>query len=522
MWKRGWRDGVWSELDRPWDLVVVGGGITGAGILAEASRHGLRVLLVEARDFASGTSSRSTKLVHGGLRYLRQGQFLVTRKSVKERERMLDEGRGLVEPLAFSLAAFPGDKMPRWMFGVGLSIYDAIAWKWAHERLNVAELLHHIPALEGSGVEGGYRYFDAQTDDARLTLRVLQEAVRRGGVALNYAPAIKLLRGGEGQVTGVVVKDCAPASSGRTVEVRAKIVINATGAWADELRGELGEARRLRKIRGSHLVFPAHKIRVKEAVGFMHPRDQRAVFAVPWEGVTLVGTTDVDHEGSLDEEPRIAESEASYILEGARKVFPSLNLTEADVISTFSGVRSVVDTGVPDPSKESREHAVWREKGLLTITGGKLTTWALMAREALQAAEAELGPLKERTRILEENPAVEGWPEALSEAQRRRIQGRLGEGTGEVAHDHELAESIGGSMALYSELRHAAREEGCVTLGDLLLRRVRVGLLLPEGGLREMARIRAVAQPELGWDDATWDLEERRYRETWKSSYGVP
>ena len=156
MWGNGFRDEAWSRLSDPWDLVVVGGGITGAGILSEATRAGFRTLLVEANDFASGTSSRSTKLVHGGLRYLRQGQFLVTRKSVKERERMLDEGRGLVENLPFSLAAFPGDKMPRWMFGIGLSMYDALAWKWAHERLNEAEILRAFPMLQGSGVLGGY------------------------------------------------------------------------------------------------------------------------------------------------------------------------------------------------------------------------------------------------------------------------------------------------------------------------------------------------------------------------------
>src|SRR4051812_25340642 len=184
MWTRGYRDEVWSRLRGPqaaaekWDLIVIGGGITGAGILGEAARHGKKALLVEAQDFASGTSSRSTKLVHGGLRYLRQGQFLVTRKSVKERERLMDEGAGLVNPLGFSLAVFPGDQMPKWMYGVGLAMYDALAWKWAHQAQTKAEIIDRIPPLGGSKVTGGYRYFDAQTDDARLTLRVLREAVK--------------------------------------------------------------------------------------------------------------------------------------------------------------------------------------------------------------------------------------------------------------------------------------------------------------------------------------------------------
>src|SRR4051795_13674775 len=175
MWTRGHRDEIWSRLrgnpsgsSEKWDLIVIGGGITGAGILGEAARHGKKALLIEAQDFSSGTSSRSTKLVHGGLRYLRQGQFLVTRKSVKERERLMSEGKGLVDPLAFSLAAFPGDQMPKWMYGVGLAMYDALAWKWAHEGQSKSEIIKRIPPLTGSKVLGGYRYFDAQTDDSRL------------------------------------------------------------------------------------------------------------------------------------------------------------------------------------------------------------------------------------------------------------------------------------------------------------------------------------------------------------------
>jgi glycerol-3-phosphate dehydrogenase len=201
MWAAGFRDEIWSRLDQSWDLVIVGGGITGAGILGEAARLGKKVLLVEAQDFSSGTSSRSTKLVHGGLRYLRQGQFLLTRKSVRERERLLDEGKGLITALPFSLTKFPGDQMPKWMYGVGLAMYDVLAWKWAHEPLSKAELLKAVPALSGSTVQGGYRYFDAQTDDARLVLRVLREAVRDGGTAINYAKAEKLLRSNDGRVS---------------------------------------------------------------------------------------------------------------------------------------------------------------------------------------------------------------------------------------------------------------------------------------------------------------------------------
>jgi len=517
MWLNGFRDEIWSRLDQPWDVVIVGGGITGAGILGEAVRHGKKVLLVEAQDFSSGTSSRSTKLVHGGLRYLRQGQFLVTRKSVRERERLMHEGAGLVNPLGFSLGVFPGDQMPKWMYGVGLAMYDALAGKWAHEAQSRDEIIARVPSLGGSQVEGGYRYFDAQTDDSRLTLRVLREAVKQGGSAINYVRAEKLLRTSDGRVRGVVVRDMAPGAS-RTAEVQAKVVINATGAWADELRAELGQEGRLRRIRGSHLTFEHHRVPLPEAVSLLHPRDHRAVFAIPWEGVTILGTTDVDH-GSLDEEPAISDEEREYLLEAANKAFPALELSAKDVISTWSGVRPVINTGKSDPSKESREHAIWQENGLLTITGGKLTTFAVMARDALGAAEADLGGLQARTRVLE--PSTEGieWPDAISADERLRLLGRFGAEVVDIVGDREGCRQIDGSIALWSELRHAARAEGVVTLSDLLLRRVRLGLLLPQGGLGLIDEIRAVTQPELGWDDAKWAAEVASYTTTWKKAY---
>ncbi len=520
MWTRGYRDEVWSRLDVPWDLVVIGGGITGAGILAEAARHGKKALLVEAADFASGTSSRSTKLVHGGLRYLRQGQFLVTRKAVRERERLMQESRGLVDPLAFTLAAFPGDEMPKWMYGVGLAMYDALAWKWAHEKLSKEDVLRRLPALAHADFFGGYLYYDAQTDDARLTLRVIREGVRHGGTAINYVRADKLLRTADGKVAGVVVRDTAPGAS-RTAEIRAKAVINATGAWADELRADLGHEKRLRRIRGSHLTFRSDRLPLAEAVSLLHPRDQRAIFAIPWEGVSIFGTTDVDH-GELDKEPAISSSETEYLLEGLQKAFPSLELGERDIVSTWSGVRPVINTGKSDPSKESREHAIWNENGLLTISGGKLTTFVLMARDALRAVEAEIGPLGPRNHIIDPVTEAIAWPASLDEHTRVRLLGRYGSEAAAIVADPAGGKTIGGSIALVAELRHAARAEAVVQLADLLLRRVRLGLFLPNGGLDVMAEVRAVAQPELGWDDARWEREERTYRETWKSAYSVP
>ncbi|MBL8610417.1 MAG: glycerol-3-phosphate dehydrogenase/oxidase [Myxococcales bacterium] len=521
MWTRGWRDEVWSRLDQEWDVIIVGGGITGVGILGEATRGGKKALLVEGNDFAYGTSSRSTKLVHGGLRYLRQGQFLVTRKSVKERERLMREAPGLVTNLGFSLATFPGDKIPRWMYGMGLIMYDALAWKWAHERETKEGLEKRLPPLVGSGVLGGYHYFDAQTDDTRLVMRVVREAVSEGGTAINYARADSLLRDSTGKVHGVVVRDVAPGERhGRTAEVKAKVVINATGAWADDLRQKIGKDARMRKIRGSHLTFPRERMPIGEAVSLLHPGDGRAVFAVPWEGVTIFGTTDKDHPESLDTEPAISDEEVEYLMVCARRAFPALELQNEDIVSSWAGVRPVINTGAKDPSKESREHAVWREDGLLTIAGGKLTTFALMARDALAAVEDVLGPLAERTFVFEpEDGAAERLPKAMSDADKVRVLGRYGPEAPDVFAREDLMDGVGGSIATYAELEHAARAEGVVKLEDLLLRRTRVGLLVPHGGKAEMSRIRAVAQPALGWTDDEWAREEADYEKTWRAAY---
>ena len=523
VWTVGWREAAWKQLgDAKWDVAIVGGGITGAGILAEATRAGLRAVLVEGADFASGTSSRSSKLVHGGLRYLRNGQIRLTRESVKERERLMREAPGLVDGLGFLLTTFEGDRTKPWMFGAGLAIYDVLARKWAHEKQDVAELVRRCPALAGSPLKGGYHYIDAQTDDARLVLRVLREGVRRGGTAINYVRAKSLVRDRQQQVRGVVVEDVGGGTT-RTTEIRAKVVINATGAWADELRQEVGATSRLRRIRGSHLILPRAKLDVPEAVTMLHPRDGRALFAIPWEGVTIVGTTDVDEGAHSEIDTAIALSEAEYIQEAVDRSFPKLGLRLDDVIATYAGVRGVVNTGKRNPSKESREHVLWNESGLLTVAGGKLTTFRLMARQALAALEEVLPDLelsRNSDRILDEVPEVE-WPGSLEPDERRRLLGRHGEDVVSVLAARDDLQHIGGSEAYWAELRWAARAEGVVHLDDLLLRRVRLGLLLPTGGEEFRTRVRAVAQPELGWDDAKWTTEHARYTKLIRRAYSL-
>ncbi len=525
-WLIGWRDQAWSALDDPWDLIIIGGGITGAGVLREATQAGLRAALFEANDFAAGTSSRSSKLVHGGFRYLRNAQVKLTYQAVHERERLLKEGRGLVNPLGCLLASYQGDSIPGWMFGAGLTLYDLLAHKWGHRRYDVYDIQALCPDLCEDGLRSGYRFFDAQTDDARLVLRILQESLQDGAIAMNYAPVVDLLYRSN-KVCGVVVKDIHPQGQGRTKEIFAPVVINAAGVWADEMRNIIGGQARLRRLRGSHLVFPAARLPLARSVNILHPRDGRPVFAYIWEGVTIVGTTDVDHPGALETDPCISAAEVEYLMEFIRRAFPHAELTEADLQATYSGIRAVVDTGKPDPSKESREHVLWDEAGLLTVTGGKLTTFRLMAREALQKVRRRLPShpkFSNHDRIFNPLSADLIASTPFSPAMRLRLLGRYGKNVNpllQAAGPGEL-EYIQNSLATWAELRWAARSEAVQHLDDLLLRRVRLGLLLPQGAQPLMRRIREIAQPELGWNDRTWEEEEKRYISLWENAYQTP
>lgn len=534
LWNAGSREAAWSGIDdAEWDIVVVGGGITGAGILREAARLKLRALLVEQRDFAWGTSSRSSKLVHGGLRYLKTGQVALTRASVQGREQLMAEGPGLVDPLGFLLAQYEGDGAGRLVYGAGLTVYDLLALQWSHRYYSPADFQMMAPYITPSGLLGGFHYQDAQTDDARLVLRVLREATADGGVALNYVRAAELINDAAGEVTGLRLNDML---DGRTTEARARVVINATGAWADGLRVQVGADKRIRPLRGSHLIFPAWRFPVAQAVSFMHPIDGRPVFAFPWEGVTLVGTTDVDCPPPLDMDPCITAEEVAYLMAAVSAQFPALDLSLDDVIATFAGIRPVIGSGKADPSEESRDHVLWQENGLLTVTGGKLTTFRQIARQALEQVceridSPDAGTGKSRMAQLHEdapvlNPVEDSLPggDALPAETRRRLLGRYGADAAMLiaaAGPHEL-ELIPGTSALWAELRWSAMAEAVAHLDDLLLRRVRLGLLLPRGGGEHLARIREIVQAELAWDDARWEAEVAAYKALVSAAYGLP
>ncbi|HYD78614.1 MAG TPA: glycerol-3-phosphate dehydrogenase/oxidase [Paucimonas sp.] len=523
MWRRDWRDHLPATLgERSWDIVIIGGGITGAGILLEAARNGLKALLVEQRDFAWGTSSRSSKLVHGGLRYLKEGKLHLTRDSVREREHLLNEAAGLVEPQSFAFADYRGRKPGRRLFSLGLALYDLMAGRRERHYYRPDEFMMLAPHIGRDGLNGGLCYTDAKTDDARLVLRVLEEAAAAGGVAFNYLEATGLLRT-DGKVSGVALRD---AVGGASYEVRAKVVVSATGAWADRLRGDAPNRQRLRPLRGSHLIFPAWRLPVAQAVSLMHPRDGRPVFAFPWEGATLVGTTDIDHREDMRAEAAITEDEVEYLLQAVAFQFPQLHIGRDDILSTYAGVRPVVDTGKADPSKEGRDHVVWLEDGLLTVTGGKLTTFRLIALDALQHAAALLPHWHADFRPQPIFRAPEPLPAdiGLGARQRARLQGRYGRHAAallQAAHAGEL-QAIPGTDTLWAELRWAAGHEAVERLEDLLLRRTRIGLLVREGGAGLLPRIRAICQEELGWNDGRWADEQANYLALWRRHYSLP
>lgn len=514
------------------DLLVIGGGITGAGIALDAARRGVRVLLAEARDFAFGASSRSSKLVHGGLRYLREGKPGLTLESVRERNQLLREVPGLVDPLGFVMAHHAGRKPGRLALRMGLALYDLFAGVRTRAHVDAGALPLLVPGIDPVGLQGASLYLDASTDDARLVLRVLAEAQAHGACVVNYLEARELLRDAHGEVIGAALYDNADAPAERSataIPVRAKCTIAATGAWADRLRGTLGAEAALRPLRGSHLLLPAWRLPLARAVAFLHPRDGRPVFAYPWQGATLVGTTDLDH-ADIDREPAISAEELDYLLDALNSHFPGLSVAPGDVLSTWAGVRPVVHSRKQlTPSQESRDHIVFDEHGLISVTGGKLTTFRRIAQDTLRHAAPRLPMLRasaDDTIIPRhpEPPALAQQLGHLGAAVRQRLCACHGAQLGallDAAAPGDLS-VIDGTPTLTAELRWAARSEQVLHLDDLLLRRTRLGLLLRHGGAALLPTLRDMLCAELAWDAPRWQAECARYLALIQRCYAVP
>ena len=509
-----WRARALASLDEPFDLLVVGGGITGCGILLDACQRGLRVLLVERGDLASGTSSRSSKLIHGGLRYLKQMQLRITRRACRERDRMLDLNPDLVRPIRFVYPAYEGDSTPGWQVDLGLRMYDRLTRGPAtRDRLDAEEVRSVAPGLGVEGLERALSYVDAVADDARLTLAVAATGFAYGGRVLTRAEAVEGVRDGDGRLAGAVVRDL---ESGEVHRVEAALVVNAAGVWADRVRQLFGEEEpRLRPSRGSHVILPTERLPLEAAVTAPSPDDRRPIFLIPHPEGVLVGTTDLFHDGGLDD-PRPSRGEVDYLVRAVDHHFPGRGIGPGDVLGAFAGLRPILSSDVDDPSEASREQAIWEERGLLTVAGGKLTTWRRMAEDAVDRA-IELLP-GDRTRHL--GPCrTAGTPLAglappdlaanLVEAERslapevasgmaRRLRGAAWWAPELARRASELRPLADGTDLTAAEVRVHLRFGAVLHLEDLLLRRARLGLWRPEVGREIAPRLHRLWRQEIG------------------------
>lgn len=369
--------------EKEFDVLIIGGGITGAGLALDATMRGMNAALVEMQDFAAGTSSRSTKLVHGGLRYLKQFEVKMVAEVGKEREIVYENGPHVTTPEWMLLPLHTGGTFGKFSTSIGLKVYDFLAGvKRSESRIMLSEeeTLAKEPLIKREALKGGGYYVEYRTDDARLTLEVMKKAVERGATPLNYTKVTKLLYN-DGVVCGALVEDVL---TGETYEVHAKKVINATGPWVDDIR-EVDHSKKgktLKLSKGSHLVIDQSVFPLKQAVYFDTP-DGRMVFAIPRDGKAYVGTTDTFY-GEDPVNPRMSEEDRAYILEAIHYMFPSVEVREDDVESSWAGIRPLIHEDGKDPSEISRKDEIWEsDSGLITIAGGKLTGYRKMAETVI-------------------------------------------------------------------------------------------------------------------------------------------
>jgi len=511
------------------DVVVIGGGITGAGVVLDAASRGLRAALVEADDFASGTSSKSSKLVHGGLRYLQNGDVRLVYEALHERQRLRRNAPHLVSLLPFMIPILTKDGLlPRRVaraLGWAMWMYDLTGGfriGKLHKRLSADETFRHLPTMPRERIAGGYLYYDATTDDARLVLTVLRTAAQHGAAIANRARVVELTTAADGRATGVVVD----TGHGRAVTVRAQAVVNAAGVWADEIRRlEDGvDTDSLRPAKGVHLTVPWTKVRNDVAAVIPVPGDKRSLFVVPWgpqpDGTfehTYIGTTDTDYEGSLTDPPCTAD-DVAYVLR-ALNAAVTTDVRPEDVTGVWAGLRPLVKSATSGRTADlSRRHRVSvGPAGVVGITGGKLTTYREMAEdtvdEVLDRLDTSLKCRTKRLRLL----GADGYrDDAAPGTPAHHLGGRYGSLDGEVRALVDADADLGrplvpGLPYLRAEAVYAARHEMATTLVDVLVRRTRAHLVDRPATAAAAADVAALLAPELGWDDAEKERQVADY-----------
>ena len=515
----------------PLDLLVIGGGITGAGIARDAALRGFRTALVDKSDFGAGTSSHSSRLIHGGIRYLEQGAFRLVFEASHERRVLLRIAPHLVRPLAFLFPIYKGSRVPAWKLRAGMWLYDLLSSfrnvHW-HRWLRAKKVRRVEPWLRDRGLVGAALYYDAQTDDARLVIATMRSAIKAGAMAVNYVEVVSLLKP-DGRVRGAVVRDVL---TGATATVRAHVVVNATGPWSDQVRrlDDASAVPMLRLTKGAHVIVPRKRMANAHAVTLFSQLDGRVMFVLPWGDLAYIGTTDTDADAPPDE-LRVTAADVTYLLRSANAAFPDAHLGTSDVVSAWVGLRPLLREEGGSPSQVSREHRVLESvQGLISIVGGKLTTYRVMARDVVDRVATRLHELDGRP--VAKRPPTDRQPlpggeaaelEVLVEAARAR-------GTAETTARHLVAQYgseaaavlnlvdrdrklgaaiISGRPEIWAEVDYAAQRELAVRVQDVMIRRLHLFYEVADHGQSVVAGIAARMKQLLGWDD-TREAEERR------------
>jgi glycerol-3-phosphate dehydrogenase len=476
-----------AQRKTPWDMVVVGGGATGMGVAVDAASRGFDVLLLEAKDFGKGTSSRSTKLVHGGVRYLEQGNVSLVMEALKERGLLRQNAPHLVSDLAFIVPNYSWWEAP--FYGIGLKLYDMLAGKYGFGKsrvLTYEETLERIPTLQTEGLRGGVIYYDGQFDDARLLIHLAATAVDHGAALVNYMPVTSLLKDEDGYLNGVVARD---EERGIEHTIQAQVVINATGMFTDSIRRMANpevEAM-IEPSQGIHLVFEQSFLEGDTAIMVPHTSDGRVMFAIPWHGHTLVGTTDTPIE-QPSYEPKPFEQEIEFILETA-SLYLSRPPKRSDVLSVYVGIRPLVKAGGPasKTSALSRDHTIHVDNsGLLTITGGKWTTYRHMAEDCVDHA-ITLGRLREESCVTK-TLKIHGYRKHIDDLGSLWVYGSDADAIRDIAaRNPKMNTPLHPSLPyIGAEVVWATRQEMARTVEDILSRRTRA-LLLDAQAAMEMA-----------------------------------
>lgn len=522
------REATWRRLGAEvFDVCIVGGGINGAAVARDAVLRGMTVALLEKRDFAWGTSSRSTKLVHGGVRYLQQGDVALVLESCRERDVLRTRiAPHLVRAQRFVFPIYDDDSTPVWQLRVGLTVYDLLAGFQnvaRHRHLTVEALREHEPALNAQGLCGGALYYDCWTDDARLTLETALAARAAGAAILNHAEVTQLDKDSTGRVVSARVMD---AMSGRETSVKARAFVNVAGPWLDAVRrlDDGGAPPRLRLTKGVHAVFDRSRIGNRDAI-VIRGLDGRVMFAIPWQSQTIVGTTDTFFQGD-PADVRADADDVDYILAATNRAFPAARVTARDVIATWAGLRPLV---APEDERTasdvSREDQVFESPaGLLSLGGGKLTTHRRVAEVLVDRVAERLGRRVGPCRTADvplpggaaypPGPAAEDEPRSGDEHVAARYGSLAGEVAALVKADPALGRpAVGDRPDLVAELVHAVDSEMAFTIDDVLSRRVPLALRSRERDGEVVRTVGSILAQRLGWDDARLEAEVAAYRE---------